>query len=159
MTNDHKAPVARIGMLIRKPAATVFQAFIDPIVTTKFWFTESSGVLREGATVTWTWAMYNASTQVRVNEIVQDRQIVVTWDTATTPTTVKWTLSPQPQDQTYVEIVNHGFTGSDTECCIAAIDAAGGFALVLAGAKAWLEHGIELNLVGDRFPGEMSQHV
>jgi hypothetical protein len=28
----------------------------------------------------------------------------------------------------------------------------GGFAMVLAGAKALLEHDIELNLVGDSFP-------
>jgi hypothetical protein len=31
-----------------------------------------------------------------------------------------------------------------------AIDATDGFAYVLAGMKAWLEHGIELNLVRDR---------
>jgi hypothetical protein len=33
-----------------------------------------------------------------------------------------------------------------------ALDSAGGFALVLAGAKVWREHGIELNLVRDRHP-------
>ncbi len=33
-----------------------------------------------------------------------------------------------------------------------AIDSTGGFALVLAGLKALLEHDIVLNLVGDRFP-------
>ncbi len=33
-----------------------------------------------------------------------------------------------------------------------AIDSAGGFALVLADAKAWLEHGIELNIVRDAHP-------
>ena len=41
----------------------------------------------------------------------------------------------------------------DTEKLIAQVrDSTEGFALVLAGAKAWLEHGIQLNLVGDRFP-------
>ncbi|SJM33105.1 Activator of HSP90 ATPase (fragment) [Mesorhizobium delmotii] len=34
----------------------------------------------------------------------------------------------------------------------AAIDANEGFASMLAGAKAWLELGIELNLAADRFP-------
>jgi hypothetical protein len=29
--------------------------------------------------------------------------------------------------------------------------------LVLAGAKAWLEHGIALNLVADRFPAELAR--
>jgi hypothetical protein len=27
-----------------------------------------------------------------------------------------------------------------------------GFAYTLAGAKAWLEHGLQLNLVPDKFP-------
>jgi hypothetical protein len=31
-------------------------------------------------------------------------------------------------------------------------DSTGGFTLVLAGLKALLEHNIQLNLVGDRFP-------
>jgi hypothetical protein len=32
------------------------------------------------------------------------------------------------------------------------VDATGGFSLVLAGAKAFLEHAIQLNLIADRFP-------
>jgi uncharacterized protein YndB with AHSA1/START domain len=34
-------PVMNTGMLIRKPVADMFEAFIDPDVTTKFWFTKS----------------------------------------------------------------------------------------------------------------------
>jgi hypothetical protein len=33
-----------------------------------------------------------------------------------------------------------------------ALGSTNGFALVLAGAKAVLEHGITLNLIADRFP-------
>ena len=51
-------------MLIRKPAALVFEAFIDPAITTKFWFTKSSGELVVGKTVTWEWEMYGVSTRV-----------------------------------------------------------------------------------------------
>lgn len=36
-------PVARSGMLIRQSVANVFDAFIDPGITTKCWFTKSSG--------------------------------------------------------------------------------------------------------------------
>lgn len=36
-----QVPVAKTGMLIRKPVAEVFEAFIDPNITTKFWFTRS----------------------------------------------------------------------------------------------------------------------
>ncbi|MEV1167923.1 hypothetical protein [Nonomuraea sp. NPDC049784] len=36
-------------MLIRRPPAEVFQAFADPDVTTRFWFTKSTGKLTPGA--------------------------------------------------------------------------------------------------------------
>ncbi|WP_232816228.1 hypothetical protein [Chryseobacterium capnotolerans] len=35
-------------MLIRKPIEDVFEAFINPEVTTNFWFTKSTGKLEEG---------------------------------------------------------------------------------------------------------------
>ena len=41
-------PVVRAQMLIRTPVAEVFEAFVDPNVTTKFWFTKSSGRLELG---------------------------------------------------------------------------------------------------------------
>jgi len=45
------APIAKAQMLIRKPVAEVFEAFVDPAITTKFWFTESSGRLEPGKTI------------------------------------------------------------------------------------------------------------
>jgi uncharacterized protein YndB with AHSA1/START domain len=62
-------PIARAGMLIRKPVAEAFEAFINPEITTKFWFTKSSGRLEAGKQVTWTWEMYNHSAQVTVKEV------------------------------------------------------------------------------------------
>jgi uncharacterized protein YndB with AHSA1/START domain len=54
-----KVPIAKAEMLIRKPVAEVFEAFINPEITTKFWFTKSSGRLEAGKQITWTWEMYN----------------------------------------------------------------------------------------------------
>ena len=48
-----KVPIARTGMLIRRPVADVFEAFINPDITTKFWFTRSSGRLEAGKQVQW----------------------------------------------------------------------------------------------------------
>ena len=42
-------------MQIRKPAPEVFQAFIDPAITTNFWFTKSSGKLEVGKKIQWDW--------------------------------------------------------------------------------------------------------
>jgi uncharacterized protein YndB with AHSA1/START domain len=76
-------PMARAEMLIRRPVSEVFEAFVDPAITSRFWFTRGSGRL----------------------ELVKQ-----------------------------------------------AIAATEGFAFVLAGAKALLEHDVILNLVPDRFP-------
>lgn len=46
-----KAPVVKAQMLIRKPVAEVFEAFVDPAMTTKFWFSRSSGRLELARTV------------------------------------------------------------------------------------------------------------
>ncbi len=48
MSTDESRPEARAGMLIRKPVETVFRAFVDPATTSRFWFTDGSGVLEQG---------------------------------------------------------------------------------------------------------------
>ena len=45
------APIVQAQMLIRRPVAEVFNAFADPAVTTKFWFSKSSGKLAPDARV------------------------------------------------------------------------------------------------------------
>ncbi|MCC2690119.1 MAG: polyketide cyclase [Rhizobiaceae bacterium] len=92
--------------------------------------------------------MYGVATDVRVKAVEPDRRILVDWDLRDDPTEVEWTFHPR-SDGTFVEIVNRGFGEGDVA---KAIDSAGGFALVLAGAKIWLEHGIEPNFVLDRHP-------
>lgn len=37
-----KVPVVRAEMLIRRPAAAVFEAIVDPAITTKFWLREAA---------------------------------------------------------------------------------------------------------------------
>lgn len=147
------APVARTGMLIRKPAAEVFEAFIDPAVTTQFWFSKGSGRLTPGAEVRWDWEMYGVSAQVRVIAIEPARRILVEWGSpGEIPTSIEWLLEPHGEDQTMVTVVNSGFDGTGDEVVAKALDAMEGFSLLLAGAKAWLEHGVPLNLVLDRHP-------
>ena len=53
---------------------------------------------------------------------------------------------------TLVEVTNRGFEGDDDAIVAKALDSMGGFSFLLAGAKAWLEHGIALNLTADHHP-------
>lgn len=62
-------PIAKAEMLIRKPVAEVFEAFLNPAITSRFWFTKSSGRLEAGKRVQWEWEMYGAVADVDVLEI------------------------------------------------------------------------------------------
>jgi uncharacterized protein YndB with AHSA1/START domain len=131
----------------------VFNAFIDPAVTTKFWFTKGSARLEEGKQVQWDWEMYNFSAQVKVETIEPGKRIVAHWGSdAAGYTRIEWVFTPHGNDATFVEVTNSGFAGTGDEQVKKALDSNGGFTWVLAGLKAWLEHGIQLNLVADRFP-------
>lgn len=141
-------PTARAQMLIRRPASQVYRAFTDPAITSQFWFSRASGAMEQGSTVTWYWDMYGASADVQVVALEQDARILVRW-----PTPVEWVLSPRGRDATFVVITASGFTGTDDEQVVQALESMEGFSLVLAGCKAWLEHGIQLNLVADHDPG------
>jgi uncharacterized protein YndB with AHSA1/START domain len=66
MTQENQQ-FAEAGMLIRKPVEQVFEAFINPEITTNFWFTESTGRLDENHEVLWTWEMYNHSLIPKAN--------------------------------------------------------------------------------------------
>jgi uncharacterized protein YndB with AHSA1/START domain len=150
MTTAADVPVGQAGMFIRKPVDEVFEAFVDPKLTSEFWFTRGSGRLEPGATVRWDWEMYGVSTTVHVKQITQNERIVVEWESyGGVHTTVEWRFTSQP-DGAFVSVTESGFDGDDIAGN--AISSTGGFTLVLAGLKAYLEHGIRLELVRDRFP-------
>jgi uncharacterized protein YndB with AHSA1/START domain len=147
---DVTGPVAKAGMLIRSPAEEVFEAFADPAVTARFWFSKGSGRLKPGARVRWDWEMYGAGSDVVVKAVEPGRRILVDWDEPATE--VEWRFEARGPDRTWVEVENRGFHGTAEEQAARALDSTGGFALVLAGAKIWLEHGIEPGFVLDRHP-------
>jgi uncharacterized protein YndB with AHSA1/START domain len=143
-------PIARAQMLIRKPVSEVFTAFVDPAVTTRFWFTKSSGKLRAGKDVRWDWEMYGASASVSVKAVEPNKRIFVEWGDP--PRAVEWLFTPRADDSTLVSISERGFHGSNDEVVAQAIDSMGGFTMVLASLKALLEHDVVLNLVADHHP-------
>lgn len=153
-----KAPVVKVGMLIRKPAEEVFEAFINPDITTNFWFTKSSGKLEVGKQITWAWEMYNATAVVNVKEIAINKRILVDWGDIGAMTELEWTFIPYENDSTFVSIMNSGFQGDGDSVVAQALDSLGGFTIVLDGAKAWLEHNVNPNLIADKFPKGLTEH-
>ena len=142
--------VVNAQMLIRRPVAEVFEAFVNPEITTKFWFTKSSGKLEQGKTVRWDWEMFGVGDELTVKDLEENRRILIEW--ASDSSRVEWNFEPRGDNTTLVTITNSGFASIGDEILAQALDAKGGYTTVLAGLKAWLEHGIELNLIQDQYP-------
>jgi uncharacterized protein YndB with AHSA1/START domain len=95
--------------------------------------------------------MYDVSADVSVKAIDPDRRIVFEWPGPGGPTTVEWTFDAR-DGTTFVRVSESGFSGTGDQLVKSVADSTQGFTLTLAGLKAFLEHGIRLNLVADRYP-------
>jgi uncharacterized protein YndB with AHSA1/START domain len=153
-----QVPVTKTGMLIRRPAAEVFEAFVNPDITTRFWFTKGSARLEVGKQVQWDWEMYGISIQVTAKAIEPNTRIVIEWPGYSGTTTVDWTFTSQEDGTTFVSVTEAGFTGDGDALVKQVTDSTQGFSLVLAGLKALLEHNVRLNLVADRYPKGIEDH-
>lgn len=147
---------AETAMLVRRPVSEVFEAFIYPEITAKFWFTKSSGKLEEGEKREWTWEMYNHVVPVAVKSIIPNEKILIEWGNYQQTSTVEWTFKDLGDATTFVTINNHDFKGSTEEVISQIRDSTEGFTWVLAGLKAYLEHGVALNAIADRFPTKLN---
>ena len=83
MITLNEKPVVKAEMLIRKPVEEVYEAFINPEITTKFWFTKSSGRLEKGKTIRWDWEMYGVGDELTVKELEQNKVIRIEWSDGT----------------------------------------------------------------------------
>lgn len=137
-------------MMIGQPVSNVFEAFIDPEITSKFWFSASTGKLEQGHTVIWTWEKYQVSTKVTVTNIIANELIQIEWGEPST--TVDFKFEALNESQTYLTIHNYNIPLEGEELIAFIIDSTGGFTTVLDGLKAYLEHGLQLHLVQDKFP-------
>ena len=150
-------PVAHTAMFIRKPVSEVFEAVIDPAITSHFWFSKGSGRLEVGRTVKWDWKWYDVSAEVTAKSIEPNKRIVIEWPGYSGPTTVTWTFR-EVEGGTFLEVEETGWSATGDELVKYVCDSTGGFTCTLSGMKAWLEHGLELNLIADRFPKELGGH-
>ena len=113
------APVAKAEMLIRRPVDEVFEALVEPSITSKFWFTRGSGRLEPHKVVTWGWAMYDLSIRVTVKAVNLNRRILIEWPGYGGPTTANGRRGP---DGALVTVTNSGFSGDARAMATQAMD-------------------------------------
>jgi uncharacterized protein YndB with AHSA1/START domain len=152
-------PTAKTGMLIRRPVSDVFEAIVDPDVTSKFWFSKGSGRLETGKKVRWDWESHGVSIEVTAKAIEPNKRVLIEWPGYSGPTQVEWTLQAIPDGTTFVRVQESGWTGDADELVRYVADSTQGFTLMLAGLKALLEHNIRLNLTLDRYPKGIEEQV
>src|SRR5204862_4388792 len=102
-------PIAKTEMLIRKPVSEVFEAFVNPDITSRFWFTKGSGRLEVGKQIRWDWEMYSHSVEVEVKAIEENKRILIEWGAYGARTTVEWIFTSRPDNTTLVSVTNSGF--------------------------------------------------
>src|SRR4029453_18573297 len=107
--------VAKAEMLIRSPVTNVFEAFVDPAITSKFWFSRGSAKLEAGKSVRWDWEMYGFSVDAKVKALEPNKKILVEWSAYGAPTDIEWVFTPRSDGTTFVSITNSGFVGSPQE--------------------------------------------
>ena len=142
-----KPPIAKIELLIRRPAAEAYRAFVEPEMLTQFWLAKASQPLAPNTRVHWEFLVAGAAATLEVRSLTQDRQITTAWDD---DTTIDFSFSELEPELTLVRVTQAGFSGSPDEVVAKALDATQGFTLVLCELKALLEQNISLNAVRDK---------
>jgi uncharacterized protein YndB with AHSA1/START domain len=142
-----QAPVAKVVAFIRRPPHDIFNAFVEPATLTKFWLAAASAPLELGKTVHWEFLVEGASADAAVKVLDAPTRIVIDWSDGTN---VEWTFTERMGQGTVVVVTQSGFAGSGDEIVAQALDATGGFSLVLSDLKALLEQGNVVNLVRDK---------
>lgn len=143
-------PNVEVSTLIRRPPAEVFAAFVDPAITTRFWFTKSSGPLAPGVTVRWEWEMYGVGDTVRVKDFEEPERLVL--EMGVGGGTIAEFRFVRREEGTVITVIESGFSGTADEAIAYVAGSTGGYTTALCAAKALLEHGVELGAVRDKFP-------
>ena len=139
----------QVQLKIRRPVAEVFEGVVNPGKLSGYFVQKSSGPLREGTTVKWTFAEVPGDHDVVVRRVVANEQIVFEWAAAEGGynTTVAMTFVPLDAVTTMVKISESGWR--ETAAGLAAsYDNCGGWMHMALCLKGYLEHGINLRAGG-----------
>lgn len=157
--NKKDYPNVEAQMLIRKPANEVFEAMVNPEITSKFWFTKSSGRVEPGKTLEWEWGQFGVKDTVDIKEVKTNKYISLEWKLGDLKTLVEMFFESHSDSSTLVKVTESGFwknnPGQDDkldEKINIMLGQNGGWNLVLSNMKAWLEHDLDLNLIADHDP-------
>lgn len=137
--------VARSKMLIRRSAAEVFNAFVQPDLITKFWLKGTTGPLAQGAQVEWQFMVPGATEGVHVTAFDAPHHIAFSWSEGGLDVDMKF-LEEKGSTVASVEVRGFESDGGTDQV----VNATEGFSIVLCDLKVFLETGRSASLVKDK---------
>ncbi|SDM92543.1 Uncharacterized conserved protein YndB, AHSA1/START domain [Paenibacillus sp. yr247] len=127
---------------IVKPINEVFDAIIDPVKMSNYWFSSGSGRLEQGKTITLRYDEYDAQVDIKVMEIELNKKIVFQWGANEEGHVVTITLKELDNTSTIIEINEEGFNENDDELISKLVDNKEGWVYMLTCLKGYLEFGV-----------------
>ena len=142
----------KVSGRIARPVHEVFEAVADPAKLSGYFTTGGAqGRLETGAQVTWDFADFPGAFPVWVDEVVQDKRIVLRWEApgmeddrgAAGKTIVTMEFEALEDGRTLVTIAEAGWPVTDKalEACLGNTE---GWTGMLCAMKVYVEHGINL---------------
>lgn len=133
----------KTSIYVRKPAAEIFEAIVDPSHMSRYFIREGSGRMEDGKEVIWQFPEFDDRFPVHIVKVLPSEYICFQWETDGLITTVEIRIQEK-----------------DVSCCQVIVTEAGhalnavgikwlrgnteGWANFLACLKAYLEYGINL---------------
>jgi uncharacterized protein YndB with AHSA1/START domain len=143
---------AKASIRVRRPVVEVFSAFADPEKMGRYWFTRRDDGLKQGESVSFFMgpAADAFSFDVQVIAFDEPHRIEIEWGGPDEiPTQVTFTFDETDAGDTLLAVEETGFGGGGGDTIQRALDSTGGFNQVIVAAKAFIEHGVEVNVVSD----------
>ncbi|MGZ4159503.1 MAG: SRPBCC family protein [Neobacillus sp.] len=127
---------------IAKPTHEVFEAIVDPVKISNYWFSSASARWEQGKTITLRYDEYNAKVEIKVLEIEANKKIVFQWGASGEGNVVTITLNELDTTSTLIEVNEEGFDESDDNLLATLLDNKEGWVYMLTCLKGYLEFGV-----------------
>jgi uncharacterized protein YndB with AHSA1/START domain len=134
-----------VSIRIRKPIAEVFDAVVNPEKLSGYFTQTASGPLREGETVTWTFADFPGEAPVTVKKVAPNSMIQFEWESMEGGynTLVEMRFKQIDSNTTLVTIEETGWRETEKGKQSSYLNCSG-WMHMLCCLKAYLEYGINL---------------
>jgi len=136
---------AKVQMGILRPASEIFEAIVEPEIMNKYFISGSTGKMKSGKTLTWTWDDFEAKHEIKVGKLEKEKTVSFEWNASGLKCVVVITLEPKDENQTLVKITESewpaDYKGANE--CMGQVE---GWTHFLCCLKAYLEYGINLRV-------------